>query len=256
MKYSSEDFVNLDEIHALADVLTPIGPALYTVLAEARSDLETRYPDDLFWPHQNRQNLSRLVNQRTARIWEQYGSDDWTLFDRSGFLHLRENETGVKLILRKVDPLTHGVPQSNATRASRAYFSQSQCIPKGQLQAVDPGLFDEGKLIPDLHDIGLVCTWDEMTDGGVSIVVYKTEGPGRYGEKNHYLFKFPLFDSVRGDEQYEFIPLQEDQENLLPNLLADQTDVEDVDNTDSSSSEKNENEDAGMNSDNKGNEAN
>lgn len=121
---------------------------------------------------------------------------------------------------------------------------------------MDPGLFDEGKLIPDLHDIGLVCTWDEMTDGGVSIVVYKTEDPGRYGEKNHYLFKFPLFDSVRGDEQYEFIPLQEDQENLLPNLLADQTDVEDVDNTDSSSSEKNENEDAGMNSDNKGNEAN
>jgi hypothetical protein len=224
MLYTKEEFSHLDEAHALTDLLKPISPMLYTVLTEARADLQTRYPSDLFWEHQNRQNLSRMVNQRAARLWPDSDSDSWALSDHTGFLHLRETATGLKMILRKVDPITRHVPKSNATKTNRVYFSQRNCIGVGRLNRVSQGtLFDEGKFAPDLSSIGLVCVWDELLDEGIAITVYKTSSPGRYGNENPYFFKYELHDSLPEDTELKYTASENEYVDLLPDLLEDYT---------------------------------
>ena len=228
MLYTEEAFKKLDEAHALTDLLQPIGSALYTVLDEARADLRARYPADLFWDHQNRQNLSRMVNQRATRIWSDFGSEDWLIFDHTGFLHICENQTGLRMILRKVDPITHHVPRANATEANRVYFSQSHCLGEGELTSLEQStLFDEGKLKPDLRRIQLVCAWDEVADDSIDVTVYKPSEPGRYGHENHYFFKYQLSDrGMEQDRELQYRTYESDDVNLLPQLLQDHTDAD------------------------------
>ena len=118
MYYPPEQFKMLDEAHALTDSLQDLAPKLYETLNAARADLLDRYPSDLFWDNQNNMNMPRLINQRCARIWN---DDSWVLSDKCGYLHLREGSSGLRAILRRVDPVTGKLPKTNATKASRAY---------------------------------------------------------------------------------------------------------------------------------------
>lgn len=113
MYYSPERFGKLDEAHAIADSLRELSPRLYETLNAARADLLDRYPSDLFWENQNNANMPRLINQRCARIWD---DDRWELSDKCGYLHLTESASGMRAILRRVDPITGGLPKTNAPR--------------------------------------------------------------------------------------------------------------------------------------------
>lgn len=124
MYYPPEQFKMLDEAHALTDSLQDLAPKLYETLNAARADLLDRYPSDLFWDNQNNMNMPRLINQRCARIWN---DDSWVLSDKCGYLHLREGSSGLRAILRRVDPVTGKLPKTNATKASRAYYMQETC---------------------------------------------------------------------------------------------------------------------------------
>lgn len=225
MSYSEEQFKELDEAHALIEELKGLGPALYAVLTEAKADLEARYPFDLFWSNQNRQNLSRMINQRSAKLWSGAGAENWLLKGNSGYLHLRESRTGLMMKLRKADPVTKHVPHSNNTDASKVYFSQDRCLDKGKLSCIpQTDLFDEGRLIPDLGQIGLICVWSETTDGGIEITAYKTKRPGEYGRENEFFFRYfmPQDSAEYDDLHYSSDSLEND--NLLPDLLDDLTD--------------------------------
>ncbi len=136
MYYSPERFGKLDEAHAIADSLRELSPRLYETLNAARADLLDRYPSDLFWENQNNANMPRLINQRCARIWD---DDRWELSDKCGYLHLTESASGMRAILRRVDPITGGLPKTNATKASRAYYMQSTCKRSRGAEGTRPG---------------------------------------------------------------------------------------------------------------------
>lgn len=221
MYYSAEQFRSIDEAQAIADGLRDLAPMLYETLNAARSDVVDRYPSDLFWDNQNRVNIPRMVNQRCARIWT---GAQWMLEDQSGYLHLREQDSGLRAILRRVDPITHGLPKSNATKASRAYYLQSSCRPAGALKPARNTLFTpQDAVAPDLNDSRLILAWQEI-EGRLSVTAYRPLEPARYGQANKYDFSLLLADEP-GVMVTDFTPI-DDNTNLLPSLIADDVDEE------------------------------
>lgn len=174
MYYLPEQFKKLDEAHALTDSLQDLAPKLYETLNAARADLLDRYPSDLFWDNQNNANMPRLINQRCARIWN---DESWVLSDKCGYLHLREGSSGLRAILRRVDPVTGKLPKTNATKASRAYYMQATCKGAGALKRVsqDDLFAPDGKVSPDLSDTKLILAWQE-TDKAISVTAYRAVG--------------------------------------------------------------------------------
>ena len=182
MYYLPEQFKMLDEAHALTDSLQGLAPKLYETLNAARADLLDRYPSDLFWDNQNNANMPRLINQRCARIWN---DESWVLSDKCGYLHLREGSSGLRAILRRVDPVTGKLPKTNATKASRAYYMQATCKGAGALKRVsqDDLFAPDGTVSPDLS--------------------------------------LDLLD--KPVEVKDFTPIEDNDDNLLPNLVFDDT---------------------------------
>lgn len=218
--YSPERFEVLDEAHALADSLQELAPKLYETLNEARADLLDRYPSDLFWDNQNNVNMPRLINQRCARIWN---DGNWVLSDKCGYLHLREGASGLRAILRRVDPVTGKLPKTNATKASRAYYMQATCKGAGALKTLPQNdLFaPDGKVSPDLSDTRLILAWQE-TGKAVSVTAYRPLGVVPYaytGPARKYDFSLDLLD--RPVEVRDFTPIEDNDDNLLPNLVFD-----------------------------------
>lgn len=221
MYYSPERFGKLDEAHAIADSLRELSPRLYETLNAARADLLDRYPSDLFWENQNNANMPRLINQRCARIWD---DDRWELSDKCGYLHLTESASGMRAILRRVDPITGGLPKTNATKASRAYYMQSTCKGVGELKelAQDNLFAPEGEVSPDLSDTKLIPAWQE-TDQTISVTAYRPLSVVPYGytgSAQKYDFSLALLDEPVM-EISDFTPIEDNDDNLLPNLVFD-----------------------------------
>ena len=144
MYYLPEQFKKLDEAHALTDSLQDLAPKLYETLNAARADLLDRYPSDLFWDNQNNANMPRLINQRCARIWN---DESWVLSDKCGYLHLREGSSGLRAILRRVDPVTGKLPKTNATQkgfAGRSVRARRQGVSGSERHQTDPGVAGNG----------------------------------------------------------------------------------------------------------------
>lgn len=220
MYYLPEQFEMLDEAHALSDSLQDLAPKLYETLNAARADLLNRYPADLFWANQNNANMPRLVNQRCARIWN---DDSWVLSDKCGYLHLTENASGLRAILRRVDPVTGKLPKTNATKASRAYYMQSTCKGAGALRRLsqDSLFAPEGAVSPDLSDTRLILAWQEKGDA-VSVTAYRPLTVVSYGDTDlakKYDFSLELLDKPM--EVRDFTPIEDNDDNLLPNLVLD-----------------------------------
>ena len=221
MCYSPERFGKLDEAHAIADSLRELSPRLYETLNAARADLLDRYPSDLFWENQNNANMPRLINQRCARIWD---DDRWELSDKCGYLHLTESASGMRAILRRVDPITGGLPKTNATKASRAYYMQSTRKGVGELKelAQDNLFAPEGEVSPDLSDTKLILAWQE-TDQTISVTAYRPLSVVPYGytgSAQKYDFSLALLDEPVM-EISDFTPIEDNDDNLLPNLVFD-----------------------------------
>lgn len=222
MLYSPEQFKSLDEAHALADGMVALAPRLYEILSEANADIKSRYPADLFWENQNRVNVSRLVNQRCARLWKNEG---WVLDDMQGYLHLREEASGLRAVLRRVDPITRSLPKSNATKAGKAYYLQRTCRGAGSLSPVAQDSFlslEAGMITPDLGDARLILAWQD-NDGILTVTAYRPLAPGSYGGSNRFDFSLELSDDSGMTGVEDFTPI-EDEANLLPDLLLDNTD--------------------------------
>lgn len=218
MYYPPEQFKMLDEAHALTDSLQDLAPKLYETLNAARADLLDRYPSDLFWDNQNNMNMPRLINQRCARIWN---DDSWVLSDKCGYLHLREGSSG----LRRVDPVTGKLPKTNATKASRAYYMQETCKGAGALKRLsqDDLFAPDGEVSPDLSDTRLILAWQE-TDKAISVTAYRPLEVVPYaysGSARKYDFSLDLLD--RPVEVKDFTPIEDNDDNLLPNLVFDDT---------------------------------
>ncbi len=222
MYYPPEQFKMLDEAHALTDSLQDLAPKLYETLNAARADLLDRYPSDLFWDNQNNMNMPRLINQRCARIWN---DDSWVLSDKCGYLHLREGSSGLRAILRRVDPVTGKLPKTNATKASRAYYMQETCKGAGALKRLsqDDLFAPDGEVSPDLSDTRLILAWQE-TDKAISVTAYRSLEVVPYaysGSARKYDFSLDLLD--RPVEVKDFTPIEDNDDNLLPNLVFDDT---------------------------------
>ena len=221
MHYSPDRFETLDEAHAIADALRALSPKLYETLNAARADLLDRYPSDLFWEIQNNMNMPRLVNQRCAKIWN---DDEWGLYDKCGYLHLQENSSGLRAILRRVDPISSGLPKTNDTKASRAYYMQSTCKAAGTLKKINQDDFfsPAGKVVPDLSDTRLILAWQE-TKRSIAITAYRpleTVPYGYTGTDKKYDFSLELRDEP-AMEISDFTPIEDTDDNLLPNLIFD-----------------------------------
>lgn len=222
MYYSPEQFEMLDEAHALTDSLQDLAPKLYETLNAARADLLDRYPADLFWDNQNKANMPRLVNQRCARIWN---DDSWVLSDKCGYLHLTESASGLRAVLRRVDPVTGKLPKTNATKASRAYYMQATCKGAGALKKLsqDSLFAPEGTVSPDLSDTRLILAWQENGEA-VSVTAYRPLGVVPYGytgPAKKFDFSLELLDEPT--EVKDFTPIEDNDDNLLPNLVFDDT---------------------------------
>lgn len=227
MYYSPERFETLDEAHALADSLQDLAPKLYETLNAARADLLDRYPADLFWDSQNSANMPRLVNQRCARIWD---DDNWVLSDKCGYLHLTEGASGLRAILRRVDPITGKLPKTNATKASRAYYMQTTCKGAGELRRLsqDSLFAPDGEVSPDLSDTRLILAWQEIGEA-VSVTAYRPLGVVPYGYTGpgkKYDFSLELLDKPM--EVKDFTPIDDNDGNLLPSLVFDDASVDET----------------------------
>ena len=221
MYYRQEQFKQLDEAHAIADSLQDFAPKLYETLNAANADLKKRYPHDLFSDSQNRVNLPRLVNQRCARIWND-NDDRWSLFDRCGYFHLEETASGLRTILRRVDPVSGGLPKANATKASRAYYMQSACKGVGELKVFPQhNLFaDDDEVSPDLSDTKLILAWQE-TAKGISVTAYRPRKPVPYGYQGPAEYDFCLELTDNPVQVRDFTPIEDNDDNLLPSLIID-----------------------------------
>lgn len=223
MYYPLERFKMLDEAHAIADSLRELAPKLYETLNAARADLLDRYPADLFWDNQNNANMPRLINQRCARIWN---DDIWELSDQCGYLHLTESASGLRAILRRVDPISGGLPKTNATKASRAYYMQATCKGAGALKELaQESLFvPDGQVSPDLSDTRLILAWQE-TNNSISVTAYRPLDAvpyGYVGPAKKYDFSLELLDEPVM-EISDFTPIEDNDDNLLPSLVFDDT---------------------------------
>lgn len=140
-------------------------------------------------------------------------------------LHLREGSSGLRAILRRVDPVTGKLPKTNATKASRAYYMQETCKGAGALKRLsqDDLFAPDGEVSPDLSDTRLILAWQE-TDKAISVTAYRPLEVVPYaysGSARKYDFSLDLLD--RPVEVKDFTPIEDNDDNLLPNLVFDDT---------------------------------
>lgn len=228
LEYSEERFRTLSEKEALYDSLQNLCPALFDVLEEAKADIKARYPSDLFTAQQNRGNISRMVSQRSAKLWNERSDGSWILCDRRGFLRIREVNTGLPCYLRRVDPITGGLPKPNPSSADRAFFLQQRCLGPGELTPMETDLFARhNRMSPKLDRSHIILAWSGEIDEPVSLTAYRPIEAGRFGAANKWDFSLALQGRMPDISNMEFIPT-DGEENLLPTLIVDEEVPEDL----------------------------
>ena len=121
--------------------------------------------------------------------------------------------------------LTSKLPKTNATKASRAYYMQETCKGAGALKRLsqDDLFAPDGEVSPDLSDTRLILAWQE-TDKAISVTAYRPLEVVPYaysGSARKYDFSLDLLD--RPVEVKDFTPIEDNDDNLLPNLVFDDT---------------------------------
>lgn len=222
LEYSEERFRALSEKEAIYDSLQNLCPMLFDVLEEARADVKARYPSDLFTERQNRGNISRMVSQRSAKLWDERSDGSWVLCDRRGFLRIMEASTGLPCYLRRVDPITGGLAKANPSSTDRAFFSQQLCLGPGELTPMEKNLFStHNRISPKLDRSHIILAWSGEIDGPISLTAYRPIESGRFGAANKWDFSLALHGRMPDISDMEFIPT-DGEENLLPTLIVDE----------------------------------
>ena len=122
--------------------------------------------------------------------------------------------------------MTGKLPKTNATKASRAYYMQERaCERAGALNETFAGRSVRARWrgIPDLSDTRLILAWQE-TDKAISVTAYRPLEVVPYaysGSARKYDFSLDLLD--RPVEVKDFTPIEDNDDNLLPNLVFDDT---------------------------------
>lgn len=229
MPYTYDEFAKLTEEQAIADVLKTLGGPLFDIMVKARADVTTRFPADLFPKIRVKSLANSEINAHATKLWQEENQLEWTLSDASGFLHLTHEATGLKIVLRRVDPKTRSLPKSNRTKVGTAYYLQSSCKKAGELKPREATLFNgnSGLLIPDLSGTRLIVAWDgawDDIDNPLILCAYRPIDIAEYGRPNAYDFKMELTANKDEYAGLRFEPMPEAEP--LPNLLVQEDEME------------------------------